>query len=287
MNILILGSSGFIGNFFYNSLNLNKKIKVFGMDKASANNDKLKHNISKFDLGNFINKKKINIIIDAIGYSGHDLSNKTLYNKSLNCNVKCKNNILKSLEKVDSKILYISLGTLYKFGNNSKIKKEYYKPIIKTLETQSKIKNIFENNLYMLKNKYVRVLVINIGSVFGYKKKIKKDSNLIDKINHCIRLNKNYDIYHNNGKRFKNIIDINSLYLEVRKIIFKSFQQQKCCYKEINLDKYIFDLGLLKIFKNLKFIKLPIKKMVGYYYVSKPKKITISKFLKLKNNIYN
>ena len=78
---------------------------------------------------------------------------------------------MKSLEKVDSKILYISLGTLYKFGNNSKIKKEYYKPIIKTLETQSKIKNIFENNLYMLKNKYVRVLVINIGSVFGYKKK--------------------------------------------------------------------------------------------------------------------
>jgi nucleoside-diphosphate-sugar epimerase len=288
MNILILGSSGFIGNFFYNSLNLKKKVKVFGIDKVFENNNKLKHNISKFDLGNFINKKKINIIIDAIGYSGHDLSNKTLYNKSFNYNVKCKTNILKCLEKVDTKILYISLGTLYKFGNNSRIKKEYFKPVIKTLETQSKIKNIFENNLFMLKNNYVKVLVINIGSVFGDKKKIKKDSNLIDKINHCIRLNKKYDIYyHNNGKRLKNIIDINSLYLEVRKIIFKSFKQQKCSYKEINLDKYIFDLGLLKIFKNLKFIKLPIKKMVGYYYVDKTKGITIRKFLKLKNNIYN
>ena len=281
MNILILGSKGFLGKALKKYFKY-KNFFVLGLDKkGSSNKNNFKANINKFDIKKVVNQKKIKIIIDAIGYSGHNLKDKNLYRRSLRENFQDKNNLINNLSKINSKILYVSFGTLYKYGNKKKIKKYYYSLTNKSKETQTQIKFKYEEKLIRINNKNLRILTINLGSIYGNQKKLKKlDKNLIDTILESIRKKVKMDIYLINNRRIKNIIDINSFSTEVYKIISHNYLVQKRKYKEVNLDKYLLDLVKLKKFKNLNFINSTKKDNLNYCYVGKPKNIGFKKFIK-------
>jgi nucleoside-diphosphate-sugar epimerase len=280
MNILILGSKGFLGEALKKYF-IFKNFFVLGLDKkGNSNRNNLKANINKFDIKKIVKHNNINLIIDAIGYSGHNLQKRKFLTRSLRENLEDKSKLINDLSKINTKILYVSFGTLYKYGNKNKIKKQYFGLTNNSKEAQTQIKFKYEEKLIRIKNKNLRILTINVGSVYGNRKKLKKlDKNIIDIILQNIKNKIKMDLYLTNNRRVKNIIDINSLSNEVYKIITYNYEVQKRKYKEVNIDKYLFDLVKLKKFKNLNFVNSENKDNLNYYYVGKPKNIGFKKFI--------
>ena len=254
-----------------------KKFFVLGLDKKKNLNE----NIKNYNIRKIVEKNQINLIIDAIGYSGHNLDRKKLLKRSLQENLHDKNKLLKFLTKINQKILYVSFGTLYKYGKKRKIKRQYYKLFNNSNEKQTQIKSKYEKKLFEIKNKNLRILTVNLGSVYGNKKNLNfLDKNLIDIIIEKIKNKLKMDLYIADNKRIKNIIDINTFCSETFKIILNNYLFQKKKYKEVNLDSYLFDLVKLRRFKNLNFINTNKSIALNFYYVKNKKSIGLNKFLK-------
>ena len=223
MNILILGSMGFLGEAIKKYFE-DKKFFVLGLDKKKNLNE----NIKNYNIRKIVEKNQINLIIDAIGYSGHNLDRKKLLKRSLQENLHDKNKLLKFLTKINQKILYVSFGTLYKYGKKRKIKRQYYKLFNNSNEKQTQIKSKYEKKLFEIKNKNLRILTVNLGSVYGNKKNLNfLDKNLIDIIIEKIKNKLKMDLYIADNKRIKNIIDINTFCSETFKIILNNYLFQK------------------------------------------------------------
>jgi len=284
-NLLILGSEGFIGKQIKKNIKKNSNHKIYGLDiKGRESKNHFKCNIKNFDIYNFINKYKINIIIDLIGCTNHHLITKNEIKESLNKNFRDKKNIIKCLNKLNRKVKLITIGSLYKFGLQRKIKVKNFIPTNKSDDLQLIFKNKFENKLFQIKNNNIMTLVINIGSVYGNMKLSKKKRiNLIDQIILKIRKKRKNIIYISKKKRFKNCIYIN----DAANVIISMMQKIKTRYMEVNITKDLVDFNRFAINLKKKFLNIQIKyneKINLYYYIENhTKKYDLFKNFLIKN----
>ena len=79
-NILILGSSGLLGNYLLNRFKLLNKFSVFGFARS------IHGELSEIYLTKIINKNNINIVINCIAQTNVDLCEKNPFNE---CNRYC------------------------------------------------------------------------------------------------------------------------------------------------------------------------------------------------------
>ncbi len=276
-NIIILGSSGFIGSYLYKNLKRNKNLKIIGIDKKKNNRkDTIVNNIKKIDFQKIIQNENIDTIIDVVGFSGHNLLNRKDYKRSFEENYLCKNNLVRFLKKTKNNIFYISFGTLYKFGKKNKISHEIYCNYFNSNDQQSYFKFLHEKKLFSINNKNLRILIINLGSIFGNLSKINKNSNLIDKINFALAKKKKFEIFYSGKERLKNIIEISKVFKKIYKEINLSSKKQKKKYREVNIVDNLVDLLEFAKISKIKFIKKSRNNISNYFYYidqKKPKSI--------------
>ena len=118
MNILITGSSGFIGSNLYKDFKKNKKNKIFLIDKKKNVYFKAKNfiqvdlkNIQKVE--NFILKKNINVIIHLAAISGVKYCHQ-MPKKAFDENIVSSFNILNIAKKLKIKKTLIA-SSFYKY----------------------------------------------------------------------------------------------------------------------------------------------------------------------------
>ena len=123
-NILILGGCGFIGESILKKMS-DLKLNITVLDKRkklwpeSYSNSKIKFincNIKNIEKYTYV-LEKTNVIIDCIGRTQHSFESEKNIKKDINENFLNKISMLLYLSSVKRKIDYISLGTLYKYGN--------------------------------------------------------------------------------------------------------------------------------------------------------------------------
>jgi len=153
--IIILGSSGFIGNNLFNALKKEKK-KVTGYNSRSLN--LLKLNIVKKAFSKI--KKKTTLIICSAVLS-QNFNNKNQYKK----NILIINNIVKSIDKKKvNKIIFLSSVDVYSKSKNIRINEKTI-PEPKTLYGKSKI--LSEKILFNFCSN-IPLLVLRLPGVYGY-----------------------------------------------------------------------------------------------------------------------
>ena len=267
-NIIILGSSGFIGSYLYKKLKRNRKLKIIGIDRKKNNRkDTIVNNIKKIDFKKIIQNENIDTIIDVVGFSGHNL-----LNRSIEENYLCKKNLVRFLKKTKKNIFYISFGTLYKFGKKNKISHEIYYNYFNSNDQQSYFKYLHEKKLFSIHNKNLRILIINLGSIFGNLSKINKNSNLIDKINFSLVKKKKFEIFYSGKERLKNVIKISKVFKKIYKEINLSSKKQKKKYREVNIVDNLVDLLEFAKIGKIEFIRRSRNNINNYFYYINQKK---------------
>ncbi len=266
-SLLILGSEGFIGSEIKKKIKKSEYSKVYSLDiKGRKSKKHIKSNINNFNIYNFVIKHDISTIIDLIGCTNHNFTTKNEIQDSLNKNFLDKKNIIKCLKKLNKKVKFITIGSLYKYGAQKKIKKINLLPVNKSQDPQLIFKNKFENKLFNINKNNIQILIINIGSVFGnFKSKDQKSMNLIDQIAFKIKKKIKNTIYVSIKTRYKNCIYIK----DAAKLILSYIKNTKLNYLEINI---VNNLANFNIFANKlrkKFNSVNIEystKNFNYYY---------------------
>lgn len=290
-NILILGGCGFIGESILKKINdLTLNITVLDKRKKqwskSHSNSKIKFiNCDIKNIEKYVHVlKKADIIIDCIGRTQHNFESEKNLKKDIDENFLNKIGMLLYLSSIKRKINYISLGTLYKYGNIKSIESNIKKNKFKNYDFQAINKSAYEQYLAVVQqnNKYLRVLVINFGSVYGFNK--NKDISAVNSlIIDFIKKKKIYYYQNINGKRLKNIIFIDDLVKIIVRELIKFLDRGKNIksFREINITKNLVDMNQVIKFisknfpsKNIKYIKNT--SMPLYYYYLKEPKITNS-----------
>ena len=181
-SLLILGSEGFIGSEIKKKIKKSEQQSLQFDIKGRKSKKHIKSNINNFNIYNFVSKHDISTIIDLIGCTNHNFTTKNEIQDSLNKNFLDKKNIIKCLKKLNKKVKFITIGSLYKYGAQKKIKKINLLPVNKSQDPQLIFKNKFENKLFNINKNNIQILIINIGSVFGnFKSKDQKGMNLVIK----------------------------------------------------------------------------------------------------------
>jgi nucleoside-diphosphate-sugar epimerase len=268
-NLLILGSEGFLGKEIKKKIKKNEYSEIYSLDiKGRKSKKHVKSNINIFNIYNFINEYDISTIIDLIGCTNHNFVTKNAIQESLNKNFLDKKNIVKCLKKLNKRIKFITIGSLYKFGLQKKIKEKNFFPTNKSQDLQLIYKNKFEKKLFQINNKKINILVINIGSIYGNIKltKIKK-MNLIDQIVLKLRKKEKNTIYISKRKRFKNCIHVN----DAASIILSKLKKAQFKYLEINIIKNIVNFNKFanKLQKRYSYIETKFNENINYYYYTR------------------
>ncbi len=268
-NILILGASGFLGEKIFHNLKKNKNNNILTLDKKkfSISKKHLQKKIQNINLDYYLKKYNISLVIDCIGSPSHDFSSTKKIKKNLNENFINKIKIINDIEKYEKKFLYVTFGTLYKYGKKKKINKIYRKPLLLSEDIQAIGKYMFELYLFHLQNKNISTLVINLGSIYGNK---YNSINFIDKIIYAIKNKIKFKVYINNF-RLKNIYHIDQAIIQIINLINETNKKKKFSYQEYNLIGNLFNFKKLKAFSNIKFIRSKSNNLNNYYYINKKK----------------
>lgn len=266
-NLLILGSEGFLGKEIKKEIKKkNEYNEIYSLDIRGRKSKKhIKSNINNFNIYDFINKHDIGTIIDLIGCTNHNFVTKKEIQDSFNKNFLDKKNIIKCLKKLNKRVKLITIGSLYKFGLQKKIKEKNFFPVNKSQDLQLINKNKFETELYQIDNKKINILVINIGSIYGNIKlsKINK-MNLIDQILLKLKKKEKNTIFISKRKRFKNCIHIN----DAVSFILAKLKKAQFKYLEINITENLIDFNKLgiKLQKKFSFIQTQYNENINLYY---------------------
>lgn len=271
-NIFILGSEGFIGKEIVAIL-LKKKKKIYTLDiKQSNRQGHICGNINTFNLLDFINQSNISYLIDLIGCSNHNFSNNNLIKYSYNKNYSEKLNLISALKEIKKKINFFTIGSLYKFAQQRKIKKKYFSTINRSNDPQLVFKYMFEKKLFNISNDNLKTMVINIGSVYGNSSKKKIAINFIDQIALNIKNKKKNKIFLTKKIRFKNAIYIK----DIAKKIILLIKKNKKKYTEINITDYLINFNKFAFYlKSQKKASIFSKKIkFNYYYIDNKRAVT-------------
>lgn len=170
MNILILGSTGFIGNHLFRDFE--KKFHlVIGTyrnknSKISDLKNQYKLNFSgdwKRMLSEIIELHKINIVINCISYGVNFLEQDSCIGKIINSELPEKLYVELSQKKID---LFIHLGSSQEYGNTNEIINEELK--LKPQNMYGKTKAIGTKNLIAQhKNNSLSLIILRLFSVYG------------------------------------------------------------------------------------------------------------------------
>jgi dTDP-4-dehydrorhamnose reductase len=117
LKILILGSSGLLGNNIYREIKKNKKISLFhtGLTKRKFNLT------NKIELQNLILSIKPDLIINTIGLTDIEIcEKKNKISKEINYGIIQKMFDLKKKKKLNFKLIHISTDQLYNLNKNIK-----------------------------------------------------------------------------------------------------------------------------------------------------------------------
>ena len=295
-SILVIGANGFIGkniakaiikNFNFSELilldlnlnnwrnfnnNTNKKIKFLKCNVADLKKYK-----------KFI--ASINIILDCIGSTGHNFKETKLITHDLNTNFLDKISFIEYLKYQKNKLLYISLGSLFKYGSKKKIGNRRVFKLSKGKDFQILNKYLFENYLYSLtkSRNYLKVVNCNMGNVYGYSN--SKNYGMVNELIISFINNAEIEYYVKNKKiRYKNIIYIDDLVLKLLKEIEKNKSiSKKSIYLEKNYFGELINVNRLVKFLSSIFPKVKIKYtqkkylQIPYYFNKKRKINNISK----------
>ncbi len=247
--VLIIGSSGSIGQYIYNNLN-KKKYLITGIEKKNNFNKNI------FTFSEILKKNNsFDVAIHAAGVNPTKFSKKKssqIYRENIKINDKC-------LELINGKkikkIIFLSSFSVYK---KNRYINEKSKLGNKSLYVKSKIE--FEQKLLNL-NKSIYIL--RLCSVIG----INVSNNWLTKINKDVKENKRIVLF-NQKNKFNNCFDIEDLTLVIDKII-KNKNKHKKIYNcasnkpiEISYIKKILD-------KNQKFsnkVIFKFKKNLNEFY---------------------
>ncbi len=175
-NVLITGSSGYIGREL--SLHLSKKYKVFCFDRKKSN--KINNKISSYiypknikDYANFLKENKIDVIIHSAGFFVSN-NNYLDVDKLIDVDVKKTLYLLEAAKLANVKN-FISLGSYYQFSNlNSK-----FSPANLYAATKQSINTL---SMHYSKNYKINFLQLIIFEIYGKKDKRNKIINSLVKL---------------------------------------------------------------------------------------------------------
>ncbi len=289
--ILLIGGDGFIGQSLAVKISTDfKNQKIYVLDKKFNNWSYKKNNKNikfiKCNINNTSKYKSIlknsDIIVDCIGSTNHNFLEQKHIEIDLKANLSDKIPLLYELQKIKKPILYISLGTLFKYGTKKKINNIENKNNIRQHDIQSINKVAFENYLKILtrQNNFLFVKILNIGSVYGYHN--NKDRGLVNSLIIDFINNKTIDyFYSSNSNRYKNIIYIDNLVKEI--VSHTSFVKNMNNFYEknvlgdlINMDDLINYLKFLFPDVKINYIKKDPRTFLYYY----KKRLIVSKISK-------
>ncbi len=208
-NILITGSAGFIGSFFFKYLTNIQNINLFGTinkNKGSFKKKDLKNKIFKCDLSEYkstkelIDKIKPKVIFHFAGITNHNFSEKNKVLCKIN-NSKVINNIVKCINN-ECKLIFLSSDKVY--SANPKISPEHTNlyPIRYLAKEKLKCERIIVKNT----TKYfiLRLPIVHRG---GEQKKFST----IDNFLFLLKKNKKINVFKNVKRSFLKIDELNKL----------------------------------------------------------------------------
>lgn len=227
--ILILGSSGFIGQYLYKKL----KLKNFILRSHIKNERRLNlNNPSK--IKTYLKKNKINFIINLI--------NSTDYKKVITLN----KNLNNALNGSNIKILFVSSSLVY--GNKLKFADEKSK--LKPFNSYTKLKVKLEK---MINSTNLNYKIIRLSNV--YDDNLNKKG-LFKNIKDCLQ-NKTHYIFFNNLNIYRNFIHISDVCNLFEKIVV---EYEKINKNVINIGAENIKLGhIIDLYKKKFNIKIVVK----------------------------
>jgi UDP-glucuronate 4-epimerase len=260
MNILITGSSGFIGYHLVNQL-LKTRHKIFGCDNLSSVSqktqnkrvellkNKTKFNFKKLDLknynkfNNYYSKKKIDLIIHLAAQPGVRISQEKPIS-TIDQNIKtfvnlmefCKNNNIKNF-------FYASSSSVY--GNDKKFIESYKKNKVSSIYAASKVCNeIFASVYNYLYG--VNTLGLRFFTVYG---PYGREDMAYYKFLNQIKSKKTITIYGSkkSARSFTYIDDVTKSII----LLIKHFYNKKSYNDQINIGNYKKN-SLSDLIKNIK-----------------------------------
>ena len=243
MNILILGSTGLIGNFLFQKFNYHQNFEIFSLSRKKFN----RKNHFTFDVINnqnmqMLNHYKFDIIFNCLGYNANN------------------DNVLKFYKKLAKKFLtpnaiWVEFGTLSSFKN-----KNLSSNFNLTNYGQNKIiSENFIKNLSLINN--FKLVILKLGATC-----LKNDYNdfIYKKLNKIIYFNLFFNFYHDKHIFFK-ITFLEDIYHLCNKIIndrsinysiivyFRNFNPL-VCLRKINVNLLIFKINFTLVSFILKFL---------------------------------
>ena len=190
--ILIFGSTVLLGSNFLSSTNLKYKIFTHQNKRKSyfKKYKNIKFLISKKNLQNFLNKKKINLILNFCAYTSIDKCEKNK-KEAYKANVKNVEVICDTIKNTNVKLIHISTDHIFqnskkKFSETSKLQEwNYY----------SKTKILSDNIIKKKLRKYVIIRTSFFGWGTSYRKSFS--DTILDNLEKKIKKNYWSDIFFN------------------------------------------------------------------------------------------
>jgi nucleoside-diphosphate-sugar epimerase len=262
-NIFLFGSTGFIGSYFFNKYENNKKFKIIGREKTS--NLYLYKNIeNKFK--SFWNKtlKKTDTIVYLSFNNNLDDINKNFEQNLIKTLIPLYTlNDTISLLKKKIKVIYLSTASIY--GNQNKLPVNE-KAKINILNRYDLLKNLSEEILIKSNNKFLNYQILRLSNVYGPNLSQKKQDNrqVVTKvIQNCFK-NNEIKIF-GNGNYYRDYVHVGDVSEIIKKIAVNDKIKVNQIYNIGSGEK----IKLIDLFKK---ISNNIQKRIG-------KKITL-KFIK-------
>lgn len=264
--ILILGGAGLIGSEVSKLLiQKNFEVKIidnldplcFGsynrikeLKKKFIKKDVLKINIKKYLIWS-------DIIINCIGWTRHKLArNNSSFNKKTN--YKTVDTILQNLQTLQTKKLFVHLGTFSQY-NNSKVRKITDKTSFSSVDAIGIMKSKAERLIIRKTKKYkLNTVCIRLGNCFNSELPLKKyDPGLLATLLNDLITKKETTVYGKNRKR-------NFAYIpDVAKFVELLIKKNIKGYVPINFvgRMIVIEKLLQKIIKRIKFGKIKFEKI--------------------------
>ncbi len=265
--ILILGGAGLIGSEI-SKLLIKKNFEVKIIDNLDplcfGSYDRIKKlkkkNFYKKDILKISVKKHFiwsDIIINCIGWTRHKLArNNSYFNKKTN--YKTVDIILKNLQTLKTKKIFVHLGTFSQF-NNSRTRKITDKTSFKSVDAIGVMKSKAEKLIIQKTKKYkFNIACIRLGNCFSSELPIKEyDPGLLATLLNDLITKKETIVYGKNRKRnFAYIPDIAKFVELLIKKNIKGYVPINFVGRMIVIEKL-----LQKIIKKIKFGKIKFKKI--------------------------
>lgn len=116
MKILILGATGYLGSFLYESLSSLDKYEVFGSSRRESFKTIKADLLDGTQLNNLLKEEDFDIIINSAGHPSPDFC-ESRPRKALELNTLTSINLIKSLKKIRKKPFLINISTIYVYGD--------------------------------------------------------------------------------------------------------------------------------------------------------------------------